>query len=70
MKEKYWFGFRQIIPQPPGKWVICGPYSSYEKAMKEREQENKAQDAEVTEVFIANDEKEAKKRLKYFYKEK
>jgi len=42
MKEKYWFGFRQIIPQPPGKWVICGPYSSYEKAMKEREQENKA----------------------------
>ena len=63
--KKYWFGFRQTIPRPPGKWVICGPYSSHEEAMKERER-SKAWDAEVTLVFIADNEKEAQERIKFF----
>jgi len=67
--KKYWFGFRQVIPKPPGKWILCGPYS-YEEAIKEREKENKAWDAEVTEVFFANDEKEAQERLESLYKKK
>ena len=61
MVNKYWFGFRQIFPEPPGQWIVCGPYSSYEEAMKEREK-SKAWDCEVTAVFSANDEREAQKK--------
>lgn len=34
--EKYWFGFKQTSPKPSGKTIVCGPYSSYDKAKKER----------------------------------
>ncbi len=29
---KYWFGFKQISPKPPGKAIACGPYSTYQEA--------------------------------------
>ena len=34
---KYWFGFRQTYPEPPGGIVVCGPFNSLEEAKTERE---------------------------------
>lgn len=65
MKRKYWFGFRQIHPSSLGKWVPCGPYSSYEEAMKERN-EAKVLDSQVTTVFVASNKEEVKEKSKFF----
>ncbi|GAB6075124.1 hypothetical protein [Desulfurobacterium crinifex] len=65
MERKYWFGFRQTHPPPPGEWVPCGPYSSYEEAMRERNKA-KAWDSQVTAVFTASNKEEAKEKLKFF----
>lgn len=55
---QYWFGFRQILPKPPGKAVQCGPYRSYDEAIKER-QRMKAWDASVSVPFTADTAEEA-----------
>lgn len=57
-EAKWWFKFRQIIPRPPGGWVVCGPYSTYEEAKRARESA-KAYDAEVTVPFSAASKDEA-----------
>jgi hypothetical protein len=58
---KYWFGFRQIIPQPPGKAVPCGPYNSRQEADIERRR-SKAWDCNISDVFIAESKEEAEKK--------
>lgn len=58
---QWWFWFRQVIPQPPGQWVLCGPYATYEKADRERTR-SKAWDAEVSVHFAATTKEEAEKR--------
>jgi len=56
--EKYWFGFRQTTPRPPGQAIACGPYDSYEQAKLERER-SKAWDCEVSIPFAAANQQEA-----------
>jgi hypothetical protein len=58
LKGKYWFGFRQTYPTPPGSVVVCGPYDSYEEAKIEREKA-KAWDCSVSIPFTANSKEEA-----------
>ena len=63
--SKYYFGFRQTIPRPPGQWVLCGPYNSSEEAKLEREKA-KAPDCQVTVPFIANTLDEAELKMHVF----
>ncbi len=56
----YWFKFRQVIPQPPGSWVLCGPYGTHAEAMQARERA-KAWDAEVSIPFGAATREAAEK---------
>ena len=58
---RYWFGFRQTIPSPPGKDIACGPYNSREEANREREK-SKAWDCRVSIVFVADTKEEAEKK--------
>ncbi len=37
---KYWFGFKQTFPKPPGQAIPCGPYDTYEIAKRERKSES------------------------------
>ena len=60
-ESKYWFGFRQTIPNPPGKAIACGPYNSREEANRER-QKSKAWDSSVSAVFVAETKEEAEKK--------
>jgi hypothetical protein len=60
-KAKYWFGFRQTHPQPPGRAVACGPYNSYEEAKLEREKA-KAWDCSVSVPFTAMTKEEAEEK--------
>lgn len=58
--ENLWyFGFRQIVPRPPGSAVACGPYESESIATKERDAA-KAFDAAVSIPFTAGSEEEAR----------
>jgi hypothetical protein len=57
-KPQYWFGFRQILPKPPGVAVPCGPFNSCSTAEKERER-MKAWDAAVSIPFTAETRAEA-----------
>jgi hypothetical protein len=59
--HQYYFKFRQIIPRPPGSWVVCGPYNTYDEAKRARETA-KAWDAEVSIPFSASSKEEAEKR--------
>ncbi len=63
--KKYWFGFRQIIPRPPGQAIACGPYSTFEEAKIER-QKAKAWDCQVSFPYEAFSEEEAKEKAKQF----
>ena len=62
---KYYFGFRQIIPRPPRKWVLCGPFDSLDQAKTERKKA-KAPDCQVTTPFIASTEDEAEIKMHIF----
>jgi len=55
---QYYFGFRQVIPRPPGKWIAVGPYDSYDQAKVARENA-KAADAQVSTPFLADSKEEA-----------
>ena len=57
--DKWWFGFRQTTPKPPGQAIACGPYESYEKAKDERER-SKAWDCEVPYSASSQEEAEGK----------
>jgi len=48
----WYFAFRQTSPCPPGQWIACGPYDSYEKALEERSRA-KAWDCEVSVPYSA-----------------
>lgn len=50
---KYWFGCRQINPEPPGKAITCGPYNSREEAIRERDRA-RAWNFRITVVFVAD----------------
>ena len=63
--EKWWFGFRQTSPKPPGQAIACGPYESYEKAKAERES-SKAWDCEVSIPYSASSKKEAEEKAKQY----
>jgi len=54
----WWFGFRQVIPRPSGRWVACGPYRSHREAMEARDRA-KAIDAELSTPFKASSKIEA-----------
>ncbi len=58
---RFYFCFRQIIPRPPGAWVLRGPYETYEQAMNAR-QRSKAWDADVGTPFSADSTPEAEKK--------
>jgi len=62
---KYWFGFRQTIPRPPGQAIACGPYSTYEEAKIEREKA-KAWDCEVSIPYSAETKEDAEKKAKLY----
>jgi hypothetical protein len=64
-EEKWWFGFRQTSPKPPGQAIACGPYESYEKAKAER-QKSKAWDCEVSIPYSADSKDEAEEKAKQF----
>ena len=57
-EKKWWFGFRQIIPSPPGREVGWGPYDTYEKALYARGRA-KAVDCQVSVPFQAESQTEA-----------
>jgi len=61
--DKWWFGFRQTTPKPPGQAIACGPYESYEKAKDERER-SKAWDCEVSVPYSASSQEEAEGKAK------
>lgn len=63
--QKYWFGFRQTTPHPPGQVIACGPYTSYEQAKLERER-SKAWDCEVSIPFTATTPQEADETAKRY----
>ena len=58
VEDKYWFGFRQTHPKPPGRAIACGPYKSYEEAKLEREKA-KAWDCSVSIPFVAKTKEDA-----------
>lgn len=64
--EKYYFGFRQIIPKPPGQAVAYGPYGTFEDAIKARDFEKHNYDCEVSIPFSASTKEEADKKAKHF----
>ena len=55
----FWFGFRQVVPKPPGSWIGSGPFSSYEAAKAAYEREKLNWDAQVLPPFEAETEAEA-----------
>ena len=59
-ETKYWYKFRQVVPQPPGQWVVCGPFETYEEAKKARTA-SKAYDSEVSVPFTAATTEDAEK---------
>jgi len=63
--EKWWFGFRQTIPKPPGQAIAYGPYESYDKAKTERKR-SKARDCEVSIPFAASSKDEAEEKAKKY----
>ncbi|WP_426435617.1 hypothetical protein [Bradyrhizobium genosp. P] len=62
---KYFFCFRQIIPAPPGRWVVVGPFDTCEQAKAERDKA-KARDAHVTAPFVAKDKVESQSKCGIF----
>jgi len=62
---KYYFGFRQTSPAPPGQWVICGPYETRDEAISAR-QNSRAWDCQITVPFVASSEEEAENRVHLF----
>lgn len=64
-EKKYWFGFKQTLPKPPGHAIVCGPYNSRDEAMREREN-SKAWDCEVSIPFIAASKQEAEEIAKRY----
>ena len=63
--EKWWFGFRQTSPKPPGQAIACGPYESYDKAKAEREN-SKAWDCEVSISYSASSKEEAEEKANQY----
>lgn len=63
--EKWWFGFRQTSPKPPGQAIACGPYESYDKAKAERES-SKTWDCEVSIPYSAISKEEAEEKAKQY----
>jgi hypothetical protein len=57
-KIGWYFAFRQTSPTPPGQWIACGPYDSYEQASEERRRA-KNWDCEVSVPFSAASKEEA-----------
>lgn len=58
---KWFFCFRQTFPRPPGRWVVQGPFHTYERAQAERNNA-KAWDAEVSMLFEASTKDEAQRK--------
>lgn len=58
----YYYGFRQTRPAPPGRWVLCGPFDSYDLAMSNRTN-SKAWDCDLSVVFGADTRAEAEARI-------
>lgn len=63
--DRSWFQFRQIIPQPPGQWVITGPFETYESANGNRDQCKNQFDAQVNIVFSALSREAAEGMIAY-----
>jgi hypothetical protein len=55
---RWYFAFRQTVPRPPGKWIACGPYDSYQQALDERRR-TKQWDCEVSIPYSAASKKDA-----------
>jgi hypothetical protein len=55
---KWFFCYRLTSGARPGRWVVQGPYATYERA-KDARQKAKAWDAEVSVPFPASTKEEA-----------
>jgi hypothetical protein len=55
---KYWYGFRQLIPKPPGQAIACGPFDTYASAEKDRAR-SEAWDCTLSHVYSAASKDEA-----------
>jgi hypothetical protein len=64
--EKWWFGFRQVLPAPPGRWVGSGPHDSYSKALAASERA-KQRDCEISAPFQAETQAEADKKAQLLF---
>tara|TARA_R100000687_G_C6330090_1_gene109205 strand:- start:133 stop:501 length:369 start_codon:yes stop_codon:yes gene_type:complete len=58
LDPQYWFGFRQVIPSPPGQAIAKGPFDSFSEAERESEK-FMGPDTVVSAPFIADSEKQA-----------
>ncbi|MDD2760814.1 MAG: hypothetical protein PHH11_11035 [Methylomonas sp.] len=63
--EKWWFGFCQTLPKPPGQAIACGPFDSHDVAQKERERA-KAWDCEVSMVYSAFSKAKAEEQARHY----
>ncbi len=61
--KKFYFGFKQTKPAPPGVWVLCGPFDTYDEAMSDR-QNSLAWDCELSIPFYATSRGIAEAMLK------
>jgi hypothetical protein len=55
----YWYGFRQVIPAPPGRWIASGPYPDRATALRAYEHAKLAPDGQVAPPFEADSQAEA-----------
>lgn len=62
MVSRYFYRFRQTHPSPPGSWVSCGPFETYEQAVADRKR-SKEWDCELSHVFASATKKDAEKVL-------
>lgn len=59
----YWYWYRQTNPQPPAKWVVCGPYENRDAALSDRQRDKR--DGQVGVPFFAETKREAEEKTAF-----
>lgn len=59
---RYYYGFRQTTPKPPGQWVLCGGKSNYDEAKAEYNN-SKAWDCELSPLIGYQSREEAQSHI-------
>lgn len=57
----WWFGFKQVIPEPAGMAIACGPYDTSTEALR-KGSEAKTWDCQISAPFRAGSQSEADKK--------